>query len=384
MTVLMKWNAFALLMPLLLLSQTKVLGNQLFLEKLFTATNGTGWSQSTLWLQPNVSSCLWVGITCNSEGNILEISLPRNKLKGLVEGLDFSEVPTLTVLDLSDNELSGRVPATIFYLPYIRSVALQRNRFTKLQFREVQELTPVSASLQSVLLSGNRFFCPLSEYVIREVIPRVLDVTPMHCVRTMTLSRAISPTIQLEAPVLALPNATDVEVVLIASEAYDKTLATSFLVKVASILTGILNRTIPQAVTLPQDDHATSLASTFLTVSGPIMWSGDIFVNVSFSSNVSQTARRDLVARLQTGHSSVAALLTTRVVIVKPGGTLADFAETGAPPLATGAIATDTFTVFLAIGGSALFLLIVAVIGHRFMSRHPYSDFIQPNVHGLP
>jgi hypothetical protein len=170
---------------------------------------------------------------------------------------------------------------------------------------------------------------------------------------------------------------------LIASEAYDKTFPSSFLEKVAAVLTGIFNRTIPHAVTLPQVGNATALVNTFMNISGPVIWGGEILVNISFSSNVSQQARRDLVARLQSGHISVAPLLTSLVVVLKPGGALPDSAVTNAPPSAAGGISKDSFTVFLAIGGCALGLLIVALVGHRLMSRHPYSDFIQPNVHAL-
>ncbi|XP_058082901.1 probable leucine-rich repeat receptor-like protein kinase At1g35710 [Magnolia sinica] len=74
-----------------------------------------------------ISPCKWTGISCNTLGSVREISLPSAGLQGKLDNLSFLSFPNLRHLDLSDNILTGTIPAHIGTLYKLTSLDLSVN-----------------------------------------------------------------------------------------------------------------------------------------------------------------------------------------------------------------------------------------------------------------
>ena len=85
------------------------------LEALYQATGGTDWTNSEGWLGDG-SVSEWYGVTADTLGRVLEISLGRNGLSGRVPGL-LGDLDAMTALRIDGNDLSGRLPITLVGLP---------------------------------------------------------------------------------------------------------------------------------------------------------------------------------------------------------------------------------------------------------------------------
>lgn len=86
------------------------------IRKLYDETSGNRWTQGTTWFYEGSPTCEFDGIVCNKAGQIIKIELPSMNLQGTIpDEIGFLE--HLEVLDLSDNYLTGQLPATIANLP---------------------------------------------------------------------------------------------------------------------------------------------------------------------------------------------------------------------------------------------------------------------------
>lgn len=100
-------------------------------------TNKTGWGQFDITTLPGWSPCggpflqppePWPGITCNASGQITEIRLPNNNLRGVLR-LPAPLNSTLVAIDLSGNQLEGGLP-NFAQFPQLTQFNAQNNRFT--------------------------------------------------------------------------------------------------------------------------------------------------------------------------------------------------------------------------------------------------------------
>ncbi|XP_058082408.1 MDIS1-interacting receptor like kinase 2-like [Magnolia sinica] len=73
-----------------------------------------------------ISPCNWTGISCNILGSVTRISLPSVGLQGNLDNLSFPSFPNLH-LDLSDNTLTGTIPAHISTLYKLKTLNLFAN-----------------------------------------------------------------------------------------------------------------------------------------------------------------------------------------------------------------------------------------------------------------
>ncbi|KAM0949416.1 putative non-specific serine/threonine protein kinase [Dioscorea sansibarensis] len=80
------------------------------------------------------SPCNWTGITCRYDGHLMttitRVQLGELGLEGKLETLNFSALPSLRVLNLSDNHLHGFIPASISALSKLTTLDLSNNQIS--------------------------------------------------------------------------------------------------------------------------------------------------------------------------------------------------------------------------------------------------------------
>ena len=85
------------------------------LVALYNATDGPNWTNDTNWLS-NKPIGEWHGVTVNSSGRVVELSLRDNQLSGPLPP-ELGSLASLQSLDLQDNRLTGELPACLAALP---------------------------------------------------------------------------------------------------------------------------------------------------------------------------------------------------------------------------------------------------------------------------
>ena len=111
---------------------------------------------------PNTSICIgsasrWKGIKC-LEGNITEISLPQESLKGTLP-TTLGLIKSLVMIILSNNTLYGTIPTSLGDLSSLKTLDLKSNQFSGKLPATLCEL-----SLTTLSLSHNNFSCYPSCY----------------------------------------------------------------------------------------------------------------------------------------------------------------------------------------------------------------------------
>jgi len=119
------------------------------LTELYQSLKGVEWTDSSGWLDPYESHCLWSFVKCNGERTI-ELRLNNNGLSGTLSR-SISVLESLEDLDLSDNDIKGAIVAEIGQLSKLRSLRLSHNDFVRM------EMTFEGLNrLEQVQLNGNR------------------------------------------------------------------------------------------------------------------------------------------------------------------------------------------------------------------------------------
>jgi len=95
------------------------------LLELYHSTNGAKWKNNEGWNVTNLP-CSWKGVTCEN-GGVTLIQLFANQLTGTIP--DFSALPQLVMLWLSDNKLTGAIP-DFSALPQLQYLFLWNNQLT--------------------------------------------------------------------------------------------------------------------------------------------------------------------------------------------------------------------------------------------------------------
>ncbi|CDP10361.1 unnamed protein product [Coffea canephora] len=86
-------------------------------------------SQAILSSWNSDTPCKWDGIGCNKAGKIVQINLTHFGLKGTLHDLNFSAMPHLIGIYLSNNSLYGTIPSNMCYLSRLESLHLSSNAF---------------------------------------------------------------------------------------------------------------------------------------------------------------------------------------------------------------------------------------------------------------
>lgn len=97
------------------------------LVSLYQNTNEAGWTQRTNWMLSD-NPCEWYGVTCQ-QGHVTILALSNNNLSGSIPA-EIGELRWLQVLDLAENNLSGSLPIELSNLSLLRWLYLNDNPLT--------------------------------------------------------------------------------------------------------------------------------------------------------------------------------------------------------------------------------------------------------------
>ena len=95
----------------------------------YYSTGGGNWSNSNnLWMSSN-NHCLWYGVDCNADGEVIKILLENNNLTGTLPSV-WKDLANLEILYLYSNKLTGTLPSAWQDLANLQALALFSNELT--------------------------------------------------------------------------------------------------------------------------------------------------------------------------------------------------------------------------------------------------------------
>ncbi len=121
--------------------------DSLALIDLYTATDGKNWLAATNWLSINALSS-WYGVTLKGR-RLAQLDVSNNNLSGVVPA-SLGTCTALNHLDLSGNHLSGAVPSQLINLHSAESIALDSN-----QFDDIPKFSSIAA-LDTLRVQNNK------------------------------------------------------------------------------------------------------------------------------------------------------------------------------------------------------------------------------------
>ena len=119
------------------------------LVALYDATGGANWTNNTNWLSDEPMG-EWHGVTTDEEGRVFGLSLTENQLSGEIPA-GLGSLPNLQWLRLNENELTGEIPGELGSLSSLQSLDLGGNRLTGEIPTELGKLS----NLESLFLNYN-------------------------------------------------------------------------------------------------------------------------------------------------------------------------------------------------------------------------------------
>lgn len=98
------------------------------LVTLYNYTNGPNWQNNANWLTP-APVHEWYGVTADSVGNVTELNLSNNELRGPIPP-ELGQLKNLTRMVLTSNHLWGEIPAELGELSELEAFALFENNLS--------------------------------------------------------------------------------------------------------------------------------------------------------------------------------------------------------------------------------------------------------------
>jgi hypothetical protein len=119
---------------------------------LYSATGGSHWTTRTGWLGSAGTECSWSGVTCNSAATtVVRLALSNNGLTGSLPAA-IGSFPGLQSLEAEGNSLTGALPHQLGLLVDLRTLRLGLNQISGALPSELGALAP----LETLGLSFNR------------------------------------------------------------------------------------------------------------------------------------------------------------------------------------------------------------------------------------
>ena len=135
------------------------MGDREALEALYNATGGPSWTNSTNW---GTSAPLgeWYGVTTDAGGQVTELSLVRNGLRGVIPSA-LQGLENLNDLVLFNNALTGPVPAWLGNMTRLRRLNLAGNDLTG----PIPAVLASLGNLELLFLFGNQLSGPIPAWL---------------------------------------------------------------------------------------------------------------------------------------------------------------------------------------------------------------------------
>lgn len=146
----------------------------------------------TNWVHPLKSYCTWKGILCDQDWKIQELRLTHMSLKGTLPS-ELGLIPSLPVIDLTGNKLSGSIPAALF--SSIRYLDLSGNQFTGVSWESMHTDTFGSADpvIEYLDISANHLSGTFPARWNRQLANlRVLDASRNALTGTLSFPKDLS------------------------------------------------------------------------------------------------------------------------------------------------------------------------------------------------
>ena len=131
------------------LAQGTVATDRAALVALYNATDGADWTDNTHWLT-NEALSEWHGVTTDANGRVTRLNLSANELSGDIPA-SLGNLANLSYLNLDVNELSGDIPAELGDLANLQELSLLGNGLSGDIPAALGDLT----NLQLLYLSAN-------------------------------------------------------------------------------------------------------------------------------------------------------------------------------------------------------------------------------------
>ena len=163
------------------------------LKAFYEATNGAKWVDNTGWdfsqgaevvksWEPEDRSG-WYGVTVNSSGRVIGISLPRNNLVGYLPN-EICNLQKLKWLSLSYNQLKGVIPDNIGQLTLLESLSLSNNKLQgqlPASFYEVGKDAATPEKDEDGWDTKSNFYVTLANNSIKGINAAQLVSMPLFC-----------------------------------------------------------------------------------------------------------------------------------------------------------------------------------------------------------
>ena len=268
----------------------------------------------------------------------------------------------------------------LFNLPALRILDLANNSLTDFPEESDAIINSISNSgVTNVTLDGNRWWCPIPDYILDTTLRFKSDLTSSSCVRTKSLTVKYTPTLIVEPPV-PTSNVFDGNRTL--DRLYIRTALNISNQEILANITDRLNQILRASAPASGGTAAPSPLATALFDLGNLTLNDRMWLEIDFSQYLSQTTneqRIDLGLRIRFSHSSVTSLRITGFQWLYAGDTFPT-----EPPLPTQtpqeSIAQNAESRGLLIAGACIFVLIFVIIAIALVIRRkPYAD-IDPAV----
>ncbi|GAB4043830.1 putative Ig domain-containing protein [Spirosoma litoris] len=96
---------------------------------LYNSTNGAQWTRHNYWVTSNCGPCGWEGVNCDGDGHVTALLLSENNMTGTIPA-SLSALTHLQRLEMAVNSLSGPIQDELLALPNLGFVRLSNNQLS--------------------------------------------------------------------------------------------------------------------------------------------------------------------------------------------------------------------------------------------------------------